>query len=291
MASSCRRNPACRGPSGPARATTRRTPRCCWRRCSGARRARSPARLGDQLAAALGDALLRHEVAGPGFLNLMLSDGWHRAALAGGAGRRRLVRRRRGGPGRADPARVRLGQPDGAAGGRTRASRRLRRRAGADPPAPRPHRLARVLLQRRRLSDPAAGRVRAGAGARRGGARGRLSGRLRRRARGAIPGAATDRRGRGRSPSGRDAAGADQEHARALRRPLRHVLQRARAARGLAERRCERALAIARGRPATSTAQTARCGCARRPSATTRIACSCARAASRRISPPTSPTC
>ncbi len=40
------------------------------------------ARLGDLLAAALGDSLLRHEVAGPGFLNLVLSDGWHRAALA-----------------------------------------------------------------------------------------------------------------------------------------------------------------------------------------------------------------
>ena len=32
-------------------------------------------------AAALGDALVGHEVAGPGFLNLVLSDGWHRDAV------------------------------------------------------------------------------------------------------------------------------------------------------------------------------------------------------------------
>ncbi len=39
------------------------------------------ARLGDQLAAELGQTLARYEVAGPGFLNLVLSDDWHRAAL------------------------------------------------------------------------------------------------------------------------------------------------------------------------------------------------------------------
>ncbi len=39
-------------------------------------------RLGDALAARLGEQLERYEVAGPGFLNLFLSDGWHRAALA-----------------------------------------------------------------------------------------------------------------------------------------------------------------------------------------------------------------
>jgi arginyl-tRNA synthetase len=38
-------------------------------------------RLGDALALRLGDQLERYEVAGPGFLNLFLSDGWHRAAL------------------------------------------------------------------------------------------------------------------------------------------------------------------------------------------------------------------
>jgi arginyl-tRNA synthetase len=39
-------------------------------------------RLGDALAARLGEQLERFEVAGPGFLNLFLADGWHRAALA-----------------------------------------------------------------------------------------------------------------------------------------------------------------------------------------------------------------
>jgi arginyl-tRNA synthetase len=38
-------------------------------------------RLGDELGAALGDALVRYEVAGPGFLNLVLSDAWHREAV------------------------------------------------------------------------------------------------------------------------------------------------------------------------------------------------------------------
>jgi arginyl-tRNA synthetase len=38
-------------------------------------------RLGDELGATLGDALVRYEVAGPGFLNLVLSDAWHREAV------------------------------------------------------------------------------------------------------------------------------------------------------------------------------------------------------------------
>ena len=44
-----------------------------------------PREIAERLAVALGDALaedLQHsEIAGPGFLNLMLSDGWHRGAL------------------------------------------------------------------------------------------------------------------------------------------------------------------------------------------------------------------
>jgi arginyl-tRNA synthetase len=39
------------------------------------------ASLGEELARALGDQLARFEVAGPGFLNLFLSDAWHRRAL------------------------------------------------------------------------------------------------------------------------------------------------------------------------------------------------------------------
>ena len=38
-------------------------------------------RLGDELVELLGDALVRYEVAGPGFLNLVLSDCWHREAV------------------------------------------------------------------------------------------------------------------------------------------------------------------------------------------------------------------
>jgi arginyl-tRNA synthetase len=38
-------------------------------------------RLGDQLNAVLGATLARFEVAGPGFLNLVLSDDWHRSSL------------------------------------------------------------------------------------------------------------------------------------------------------------------------------------------------------------------
>jgi arginyl-tRNA synthetase len=38
--------------------------------------------LGGELSTALGDALVRVEVAGPGFLNLFMSDGWWRGALA-----------------------------------------------------------------------------------------------------------------------------------------------------------------------------------------------------------------
>ncbi|HEY2160911.1 MAG TPA: arginine--tRNA ligase [Solirubrobacteraceae bacterium] len=47
-------------------------------------------RIGDELVALLGDDLERTEVAGPGFLNLFLSDDWHRrvlqSVLAAGAG-------------------------------------------------------------------------------------------------------------------------------------------------------------------------------------------------------------
>jgi arginyl-tRNA synthetase len=39
------------------------------------------ARLATELRAALGDALERTEIAGPGFLNLTMSDSWHRGAL------------------------------------------------------------------------------------------------------------------------------------------------------------------------------------------------------------------
>lgn len=57
------------------------------------------AQLAEELGRSLGDSLERTEVAGPGFLNLFLSDSWHRRSLAGvlGAGDRL-------GAGGADPA-------------------------------------------------------------------------------------------------------------------------------------------------------------------------------------------
>jgi arginyl-tRNA synthetase len=56
-------------------------------------------RVGALLASALGDELIRHEIAGPGFLNLFLSDGWHRRALG-----TILAAGERYGAGGADPA-------------------------------------------------------------------------------------------------------------------------------------------------------------------------------------------
>ncbi|HEY2260472.1 MAG TPA: arginine--tRNA ligase [Solirubrobacteraceae bacterium] len=57
------------------------------------------ARVGESLAAALGAELESYEVAGPGFLNLSLSESWHRAAL-----RSILADGRAYGSGGADPA-------------------------------------------------------------------------------------------------------------------------------------------------------------------------------------------
>jgi arginyl-tRNA synthetase len=56
-------------------------------------------RIGEALGGLLGDDLERVDVAGPGFLNLFLSDGWHRATLS-----RVLEAGERFGTGSADPA-------------------------------------------------------------------------------------------------------------------------------------------------------------------------------------------
>ena len=71
----------------------------------------------------------RVEVAGPGFVNLFLTDAWYRRAVE------RLSAAERLGPeptdvARAGPGRVRLRQPDRAAARRRRPARRLRGRAG-----------------------------------------------------------------------------------------------------------------------------------------------------------------
>ena len=68
-------------------------------------------KLGPRSRSALGDRVEKVEVAGPGFLNLFLSDAWYLAARRRGvldAGD--ALRRRR--PRRARPGGVRLGQPD-----------------------------------------------------------------------------------------------------------------------------------------------------------------------------------
>ena len=168
--------------SARARATTRPTPRCCWRPCSDATPREIAERIGEAADASRsattssgsrspgrGSSTCSCPTAGTGTPSRRSSTAGERFG-AGGADARR-----------ADPDRVRLREPHRPAGRCERPPRGLRRRAGADPRAPRPRRLARVLLQRRRQPDPAAGRVGPGPSARRGRPRGRLPGRVRRR--------------------------------------------------------------------------------------------------------------
>src|SRR5215217_6757833 len=100
-------------------------------------------RLRGALAGTLGDRAERIEVAGPGFLNLFLSDRWHRAATA-----ERLARPRR--RLRARAGRVRERQPDRAGDRGERARRRVRRLARSPARALRLRGLALVLPERRR---------------------------------------------------------------------------------------------------------------------------------------------
>ena len=208
------------------------------------------------------------EVAGPGFLNLVMADSWFGVALSRSSstatpGEEAAPRRR------ADRRRVRLRQPDRADARRPRAQRRLRRFGRADPRLPRPRGHARVLRQRLRLADRAARRVDACPRTRRGGRRGRLPGRLRRRSRGGDRRRRRARARRARSPAAsQQQSAADPRFAGGLRgRGLRHLVLGAVAARGQRRRpgrgsRVEQALARLEehGRP---TAPTARCGCGR----------------------------
>jgi arginyl-tRNA synthetase len=68
----------------------------------GARPRELAERLGETLANKLGGQLERFEIAGPGFLNLFLSDAWHRAALAAAL----AAGERFGGGGAEEPERV-----------------------------------------------------------------------------------------------------------------------------------------------------------------------------------------
>ena len=204
----------------------------------------------------------------PGFLNVFLADAWYTAAAAhilaagddwgGGTA----------GDARADRDRVRLRQPDRPADRGQRPPRRVRRRAGAAARVRRPRGLARVLLQRRRRAGAIRlGRVDPAPRPRRAGAGGRLPGRVRGRAGGRARGR---RRARRRGPRVRRRAPddrADQGDARALPRPLRHLVLRSARLHDGGDR------ARVRARPATTpTGPRARCGCGPPTSATTRTA-------------------
>ena len=248
-------------------------------------------RIAGELEGLLGEDLERVEVAGPGFLNLVLSDAWHQRAL-------RWV--------------LDAGERFGA-GGAARPERILIEFVSANPTGPLVaasgrhaaygDALARILehhghsVDREYYFNDAGNQIRL------------LGESVRARARGeevpeggyqgeyvadlaaSIPDAAdadVDELSRG---GGRGAARADQGDARALWRPLRRVLQRAHAARPAPRVALERALAVARReRPRVPVRWRAR-GCARRTSATTRIGSWCAPTASRPTWPPTSPTC
>ena len=213
---------------------------------------RAPRELAEELATRAVEVLPEVEravVAGPGFLNLWVTDafvgevlGEIDAGYGGGSAARS----------RADPGRARLGQPDGAAHGRRGPERRLRRLRRPPARVRRPRGRTRVLLQRRRRPDGPVSRLRRGGPRGPGAARGRLPRRLHRRD-----------RGRAGRPGAADAA-RDRADAGAVPDPLRLVgaPERARARPGGDSR--------ARSRP---TSATGRSSCARRTSATTRTGC------------------
>ena len=116
----------------------------------------SPRALAAELAAAAAlSQVERAEVAGPGFVNLLLAPGW----FGGGPRRdprgRRGVRRRFARAPRAGPGRAGLRQPDGADRRLDGAERRLRGLRRAPARVRRARRRARVLLQRCRDADGA----------------------------------------------------------------------------------------------------------------------------------------
>ena len=203
------------------------------------------------LAGTLGEGAERVEVAGPGFVNLFLADRWYREATRG-----IVVAGDRFGAGdasrpRADPGRVRERQPDRPDHRRGGARRQLRGLARAHPRVARPRGRARVLRQRRRHPGRELRRLDRRPDAGRGARRGRVHRRVRRRARRASCAA------QGLAPDDLETlqvAGieamrsADRGDARALPRPLRHLVLGARAARGRRPRGGRRRAARARAR-------------------------------------------
>ena len=261
---------------------------------------RPPREVAELLAAELRaqDGIERVDVAGPGFLNITLAEGaLGLIAVQAVTGGRRLRAHRRAGRPAAQP-RVRLRQPDrpGAhrrhpvGGGRRRARpaarvqrrRRSRREYYFNDAGAQIDRFARSLLAAAHGPPDARGRLRRRLHRRHRGAGGR------RRARACSSGRTTSSsrvfRDRGVAADVRR----DPQH----RWPtfgvaLRRLLQR--------EVRCTTAGRWRRRSPgcgsrATSTSPTARCGCGRRTSATTRTASWSRPTASRPTSRPTAPT-
>ena len=157
-----------------------------------------------------------------------------RLVPAGDGGARRRRRGPRPGPdrvARTDPGRVRLRQPDRPAARRRRPPRRLRRRPRAPARGGRPRGAARVLRQRRRRPGRALRRLDRRPDGRRRAARGRL------RAASTSPSWPSGSPPRGSTPTDTEAVGTARRRAgargragdpRALRRPLRHLVLRAR---------------------------------------------------------------
>ena len=277
-------------PSGPARATTRPTSAMLLAPLLGAPPREIAERVGEALAGRLGEELTGYEVAGPGFLNLTLSDGGTAA---------RCGRCWRPGDGSAPAGPTPRSGSWSSSCRPTRPGRwwrpaaaapRLRGRAVADPGPPRPQGWREYYFndagtQIRLLGESVQARAR-GDAVPEGGYQGEY---VRELAEG-IPGVAEMSVDGGRRAGRGAAARADQGHAGALRRALRPVLQRAHAARGLAQLSGPRA-GDRSPRGVTPTTPRAPCGCAPPPSATTRTGCCAARTASRPTSPPTSPIC
>ena len=244
--------------------------------------------LGEELQARLGPALERVEVAGPGFLNLVLADAWFAGALDARPGRGGGLRRRRGGAApstsivefvSANPTGpMHVGHARNAAYGDALArllrfrGHRVTASSTSTTSAPRSCASAQSVQARARGEEVA---------------RRRLLGAIHRRDRRAARGGGDAARGRGRAAGGRaHARPAAREPARASGSSSTSSSASARCTtsrRRAAPRRSSTPSRCSSGRGAP-TATRAPCGCARRSSATTRTGSSSARAASTRTS-------
>ena len=151
----------------PSWATTRPTPRCCWRRCAASSRGRSPSGCASRSPRRSAGAPSGSRSPGPGSSTCFLTDRWHREAVAAILERRRATTGRVRRPARAGPGRVRLRQPDRPADRGRRPGRRLRRLARAAARGGRARGRARVPAQRRRRPGRALRRLDRRADARR----------------------------------------------------------------------------------------------------------------------------